>query len=253
MGLWDKVSKFASAAGEVLQEAAEKERARREEHMDRVYREQDRLKNLSKEELLDLAGSGSGTRQTAAKLELRKRGSDQKQSLASTRPKRRTAHYNPGRQDIRVAFILSCPGSAEDAVQRPASGQTGENLERRIARWHVQRPDLFISTERYDYVITNAHSRVEFKKKTGRSEASDAEVLDDKNIKRIAREVAGCEVVICLGKKASLVKSRLQEAGFNGTVACGIHPGWQAINRKYPQLEKDARHAAAADDVLDQL
>lgn len=258
MSIWDKLLEIGEVVVEKFGEAMEREQKRKSQYVNKVYKSQERLKTKSSSELVKVAKNNSGPESIAAKLELKERKSSS--SLAKKPTSRKTtvkstssAHYNPGRRDIKVGFVLSAPGSKEEKAGRPAAGNTGENLEEMLQRWHKTRPDLFISTKRYDYRITNASQTVEYKKKTGRTEASDHEVNMPENIERIMEELAGCEFVICLGAKARKVKSSLVAKGFPGTIASGIHPGWQAINRKYPKLKKDDRIAQAADEVLKQF
>src|SRR3712207_3707555 len=88
-------------------------------------------------------------------------------------------HYNQGRPDVPVAFLLSAPGSKEQLHGRPAAGTTGNNLDVVIRYLNRARSDLFPSLQRYDYTITNAVDQVRFAAATGRSEATEDEIRQE--------------------------------------------------------------------------
>lgn len=113
-----------------------------------------------------------------------------------------TPHFFKGAGN-EVAFVLSCPGRYEEQAGHPAAGNTGKNLERLVRHLgpRIGLPDL----ARTHVTITNAWDGIEYKGKTGRSEASDEEVKRACNIGRLADELRHVAMLIVLcGEKAKL-------------------------------------------------
>jgi hypothetical protein len=136
-------------------------------------------------------------------------------------------------EDRKIALIFSCPGRLEESRGRPCAGVTGKNLETLIAKLNESDPRTFPAS-RSGYFINNAWPRVEYREKTGRTEAAPSELLGDENLDRLRRELAGVRLIICFGLKAAAVIDAL--AGRNllrpGTaVLRGRHLGMQSINR----------------------
>ncbi|MDD5125819.1 hypothetical protein [Methylovulum sp.] len=117
-------------------------------------------------------------------------------------------HISIGKQK-RVAVVLSCPGRYEEKARRPAAKTTGKNLDMLLIMLGslLKRKDLI----RKNITITNAWPKVEYKAKTGRSEASDQEIKGSHNIKRVQRELNDIsDFVIFCGEKAKTVSQFLR-------------------------------------------
>jgi len=84
-------------------------------------------------------------------------------------------HLNIGNKKNKVAFVFSCPGQSEEKAQKPAAGQTGKNLDALLVYLNKKNSTIFRDTDRYEYRITNAWDKVEFKSRTGRTEATKKE------------------------------------------------------------------------------
>lgn len=101
------------------------------------------------------------------------------------------------------------------AAHRPVAGVTGKNLQFALEFLTVKDPSLFSSTDRYAYRITNAFmqplARAHGDK---RSEASASEILDQRNIRRVAKEVKGCATVVLCGNRSHLLAPYLRSVGF---------------------------------------
>ena len=160
-----------------------------------------------------------------------------------------SAHFERGTA-TDVAFVFSCPGKKEEEAQRPASGDTGVNLcdllsimieKHRDTVAKIAKPSTFC---RRSVRITNAWSKVEYNSKrngtiigTGRSEATDDEILYPGNLDRLRSELSGIEhAIICCGEKARLAVDRLRDGNeLERTV--GVfrlpHLGNQALNNRW--------------------
>jgi hypothetical protein len=140
------------------------------------------------------------------------------------------SHYNHG--NLPLAFVFSVPGAVESSTHRPVSGVTGENLSIALCHLHLWRPEVFGSTDRYAYRITNAFNNPIAKSLGNKStEASKRDVLSLENIDRVIQETEGCNIVVLCGLRAQLLSSHLSKAGavtFNAW-----HTSSQALNSKY--------------------
>ena len=67
-----------------------------------------------------------------------------------------SCYYNHGLPSIKAGFILPAPGRLEEQSGRPASGNTGKNLDILIEILNSKYPKLFPDKSRYSYRITNA-------------------------------------------------------------------------------------------------
>lgn len=122
-----------------------------------------------------------------------------------------SVHYEKGSEN-EIAFIFSCPGQKEEksTPPGPAKGQTGVNLEVLLEILSLQPETNGICREKI--TITNAWPRVEYKKATGRSEATKEEILDYDNIDRLAKELITIKKYIFVsGKKAEIAVMKLIE------------------------------------------
>lgn len=118
-------------------------------------------------------------------------------------------HFSRGTA-THVAFVLSCPGRHEELAGHPAAGNTGKNLGR-LLEYLGPRLDL-PHLERSHVTIANAWAGIEYKDKTGRSEASDLEVRQADNIFRLAHELRHVTLLIVFcGEKAKLAAQELRE------------------------------------------
>lgn len=140
----------------------------------------------------------------------------------------RSCHFERGRKS-EIAIVLSCPGSREEENIRPASGTTGKNLDLLLLKLGplVGIPDL----ARSDVTVTNAFTGVLYKARTGRSEASFAEVMKNDNINRLNAELADIsDLVIFCGDRACVVAERVTL--HSGAKLVRIpHLGMQGVNQ----------------------
>jgi len=140
----------------------------------------------------------------------------------------RTCYFEKGRKS-EVAVVLSCPGSREERNNRPASGTTGDNLNLLLAKLGpVLGLDHLV---RDDVTVTNTFTGVEYRRGTGRSEASFEEILRNENIRRLESELADIsELVIFCGARANKVAARVSLRIGTKSV-CLPHLGMQGINQ----------------------
>jgi hypothetical protein len=139
-----------------------------------------------------------------------------------------------------TAFVFSCPGQKEELLGHPCAGATGRNLDLALPKLHAQCPERFTSPLRSDYVLTNSWSQIEYPAKTGRSEATAAEILSSDNLARLERELAGIQTILICGQKAKHAvlalqgQNRLQSA----RVAVVMHLSPLAVNSHKAWLGK---------------
>lgn len=120
----------------------------------------------------------------------------------------RSVHLQVGRLN-RVGVVFSCPGRHEEAAGYPAARATGRNLELLLALLGeaLGRDDL----TRENITITNAWPEVEYRERTGRTEASVREVLAPENVERLKRELDEVvELVIFCGGRAKALAPLLR-------------------------------------------
>lgn len=113
-----------------------------------------------------------------------------------------SCHLQVGKSK-EVAFVFSCPGRYEEVAGGPAAKVTGKNLSSLLGKLGnaINKSGL----DRKDITITNAWARVEYEKKTGRSEATKSEIVSSANIARLRAELVGVtELVVCCGDKAKI-------------------------------------------------
>lgn len=118
---------------------------------------------------------------------------------------------NEGKNDIRTAFIFSCPGQEELKSGRLVNGQTGKNLDMMLTILNKSYPDIFPSCDRYDYRITNSSEMVHYKAYDNRSEPSAKEITDSANIERLKHDIDGYSYVITFGRSASLAAEQVKK------------------------------------------
>lgn len=114
--------------------------------------------------------------------------------------------------DRKAAAVFSAPGRHEEAAGRPAAAGTGKHLALLGAALSDQ--GLPLLARRGEFTITNAWPRVEYREATGRSEATDAEILQPDNLDRLAGEIgAVTDCIFCFGDKAYIAVSALVARG----------------------------------------
>lgn len=146
---------------------------------------------------------------------------------------RNSVHYESGSKN-EIAVVLSCPGQAEEQAipQGPAKGQTGKNLATLLDILSQQKE--FSSLTRDEIVVTNSWDKIEYPDKTDRSEATISEILDPRNLDRLAAEVEGIsKFILCFGDNAIATIQCLSYAGkvnANVKIVNFVHLGNQALN-----------------------
>ena len=146
--------------------------------------------------------------------------------------------YNKGSDDCVIAFVFSCPGIEEKKNKKLVFGKTGENLNTILQDLIKQFPELFHSTDRYAYRITNASQIVHPNKSDKRTEPLISEITAAGNLKRLYNEIQNFKYVISFGKKAKravdecLVGKKKKPIHIH----CKYHLGLQSINRR---IKKD--------------
>jgi hypothetical protein len=147
----------------------------------------------------------------------------------------------PGR--LPVAFMLSAPGTCEAAKGFPVAGGTGDNLSVGLEFLHAARPDLFPSSNRYDYRIANAYSKpLSLALGSGRTEASDREILESGNIARVMADLNGCHLVVLCGIKAQLLTAAIERQLGCRSLSC-----YHTSSRGIMRLPVNAEAAAIPD------
>lgn len=145
-----------------------------------------------------------------------------------------TPYYNHGRKNI--AFVFSVPGSYEVECNRPVAGATGRNLAIALKHLNSAKPQTFCSLDRYDYRITNAHTRpLSHSYGETRTEARHSEIIDQENVKRVLENLQGCKIIVLCGRKAQLLSSYIKQRNYQ--VVEVSHLGSQALNRVHNTLE----------------
>ncbi len=168
--------------------------------------------------------------------------------------------YNRG--SLPLVFVLCVPGTYEARQLKPASGDTGVNLESALLLLHRARPILFASTHRYDYRISNAFpSPISVALGHKRSEPSNSQVVSQSNVARILREIEGCSHVVICGRKAKLLLPAI--LGTGKAIVATAHVGNKGLNTTFRLSEAEAAAPAIArrqrrvklwvTDVLSQL
>jgi uracil-DNA glycosylase len=156
-----------------------------------------------------------------------------------------------------TAFVFSCPGQKEELLGHPCAGATGRNLDAALPKLHGLAPNLFASSSRAAYVLTNSWSQIEYPAKTGRSEATAAEILSPNNLNRLESELAGITTILICGQKAKHAVLELQAQGklAGARVAIVMHLSPLAVNSHAAWRGKsgDERLSLWAADVVRQL
>ena len=172
------------------------------------------------------------------------------------------AHLCKGDANNKVAFILSAPGKLEGEAECPAAGDTGDNMDAILTLLNQTDPIHFQSVDRYQYLITNASTKVMHAKNGDkRTEDGDLNIKKTKNVNRVRAEVERCTIIILCGRKAGLLAPYLSEKILIRT----SHLGNKGLRNKFRNLapslqgiatgeERDAaRNKLCADEISEQL
>lgn len=110
-------------------------------------------------------------------------------------------HYQKGNFKD-VALIFSCPGRHEKDQGHPIAGATGKNFDGVLN--YLKLHGKFKNQKlRSDFRITNAFDGIEYLGSTNRTQASNKEIRNEKNLDRLANELNDIDdVIIFFGKKA---------------------------------------------------
>lgn len=117
-------------------------------------------------------------------------------------------HLQVGKEK-KVAVVFSCPGRHEEVAGHPAAHSTGRNLETLLSLLarELNRDDL----TRANLTITNAWPEVEYRARTGRSEATAREIRGAGNLQRLQEELEEVtEFIIFCGAKAKAAGRQLR-------------------------------------------
>ncbi|HMN78230.1 MAG TPA: hypothetical protein PKC97_19430 [Burkholderiaceae bacterium] len=153
-----------------------------------------------------------------------------------------------------VGFVFICPGRFEASRGYPCAAGTGANLARALIELNRSLPDIFRSSSRSEYVITNSWPTVEYPKLTGRSVPTEAEVLADVNLDRLRAEIDGLQVVIACGAQAHAALRALADCRRDGPrVAYARHLSQRSVNMIAGATDTPGRIRAWCDGVLAQL
>jgi hypothetical protein len=156
-----------------------------------------------------------------------------------------------------TAFVFSCPGQKEEQLGHPCAGATGRNLDLALPKLHAQNPVRFVSPFRSAYVLTNSWPAVEYPAKTGRSEATMTEILDNRNLDRLENELRGIATILICGQKARHAVLALQEKNRlqGAQVAVVLHLSPLAVNshKAWQGMSGDERLTLWANDAITQL
>lgn len=144
------------------------------------------------------------------------------------------SYYNNGLNKIKTGFVFSARGSKE--TEKPVAGQTGNNLDIMLGMLIKSHPEIFPSTNRYDYRITNAATSVHYEKLSNNTEASNNNIKATDNIDRVYHEIEDLDHLLLMGKKAVLLEDGLKERGFKGYIYHSGHTSMQHVNRN---IKKD--------------
>jgi hypothetical protein len=176
-------------------------------------------------------------------------------------------------QKSKVCFIFSCPGREELLQNKVCSGETGENLNELLEILHGRKPEVFHSTNRYEYDILNASNKVHFYALDEKTEADKVEIDDCfGRISNYILENYALSYIILFGKKAKRlkgnIKESLDEAGRKNGIVEACHLGYQSLNQidediegdkiceeKYCESEErtNARLQVVANEIIEQI
>lgn len=67
------------------------------------------------------------------------------------------------------------------------------------------------------------------------SQAGDSQILESANVKRVLRELDGCNIVVLCGRRAQLLAEEIRKS--HKTVICAGHTSNRALSGKYKTTE----------------
>lgn len=127
-----------------------------------------------------------------------------------------TVQLNKGSNVSSVAFMFACPGQKEEQAGRVVAGSTGKNLDRLLELLskspNEQIRDLFPSSNRYDYLITNSSNIIHYPALDGKSLPSKTEYMREENVERLCEELKNARYVIAFGNQAKDASSAVKTA-----------------------------------------
>lgn len=148
---------------------------------------------------------------------------------------RTTPAFHSGPQSVRTAFVLAVPGRKEREAERPAAGDTGDNLDRILIHLNRHDPEAYPSICRYDYWIANALATIMF----GDNSMSDlADVREPNSLARLAEQLKGMTTVVALSATAMEGVTRV---GLHPTHSHAVHPGMRRLNNYHPGLGREPK------------
>lgn len=114
--------------------------------------------------------------------------------------------YNKGTDISPVAFLFACPGQKEEKSGKVVTGNTGKNLDLLLSSLSQSSDpairSIFPSSNRYDYLITNASDIVHYPALDGKSVPSREEMTEEININRLFYELENAQYVVTFGVQA---------------------------------------------------
>ncbi|WP_152622345.1 hypothetical protein [Archangium violaceum] len=145
-------------------------------------------------------------------------------------------HFWPGSSKARhTAIVFACPGQHEREQRRPVAETTGKNLNILLEFLNQRHPEIFPSTNRYDYVLANSSDQVHFNELTDDTEPENSEILTPLNVARLLRDISGCSTVLTMGRCASVALDAVVQQGFSGRVIpCNWHLSFSRLNTSIP-------------------
>jgi hypothetical protein len=145
-------------------------------------------------------------------------------------------------QNLPFCFLFSCPGSKELKKNKPCAGATGSNLEKLLEIFQTIHPSTTVPKTRDGIYINNSWPLVEYKKSTGRTEASTEDLDQIWNITRLREELKGVQKIIAFGNNAFHVAERIKKDFYPTLViASSIHISMTSINTS---ISHDINHQA---------
>ncbi|WP_224981298.1 uracil-DNA glycosylase family protein [Geomonas agri] len=172
------------------------------------------------------------------------------------------SHYWEGPENNKIGFVLSTPGQDEENAKRPAAGATGENMNSILTHLHNWNAALFPSTDRYQYRITNASTKIMYAGKgDGKTQDEDSNIITKTNIDRINEQMSICEVIILCGAKAQLIENHI----IGRIVVKAPHLGAKGLHNEYNNRHPDlivindgklreiTRHKLCAERIISQI
>jgi uracil-DNA glycosylase len=153
-----------------------------------------------------------------------------------------SVHLQVGKQK-KVAVVFSCPGRREELAGCPAAGITGKNLDTLLSLLAeaLHRSDL----SRENITITNVWPTVEYRARTGRSQATGKEACAPGNLQRLQGELSEItDLVIFCGERAREAARKLSLERKPKLVFIG-HPGLRGLSSIHRDVAGEPIVAAA--------